>query len=66
MQGFAATRSRLKECNGSYSLRLATDNSVELLTDSGRVVSDADINPVIKSRLLAFDPTLLAARVKNS
>lgn len=55
-QGLAATRNRLKECTGTYSLRLAADNSVEMITESGRVVVDAEINLIIKSRLLAFDP----------
>ncbi|TAO01577.1 membrane protein insertion efficiency factor YidD [Sodalinema sp.] len=53
-QALNLTRSRLSECQGTYSLRLDRQGKVEMITHSGRVVTEAEISPIIGLKLKQF------------
>jgi hypothetical protein len=44
----------LSECKGTYSLRLNAGGEVEMITHSGRIVPESEINPQIVMRLRQF------------
>jgi len=49
--GVAMTRAQLEQCRGNYSVRFDGQGAMELLTASGRVVSEIEINPQIIRRI---------------
>jgi putative component of membrane protein insertase Oxa1/YidC/SpoIIIJ protein YidD len=50
-EGIRLTRAQLVECCGDYSMRFDEAGRIELITKSGVVVREGDINPVIAERL---------------
>lgn len=52
--GLKLTRRQLSECKGDYSLRLNNLGKVEMMTHSGRIVPESEINPKIAMRLKQF------------
>ncbi|MCI0377157.1 MAG: membrane protein insertion efficiency factor YidD [Gemmataceae bacterium] len=54
-RGLAETRKQLKECCGTYSLRVNAVGDVELITHSGFLIPSCQINPQIKAKMFAFD-----------
>jgi putative component of membrane protein insertase Oxa1/YidC/SpoIIIJ protein YidD len=53
-KGLRLTRFQLSECKATYSLRFNSQGKVEMITHSGRVVPEEEINPVIARRLKQF------------
>ncbi len=53
-KGLELTRRQLTECKGDYSLRFNASGEVEMITHSGQVVPECDINPKIAMRLKQF------------
>lgn len=51
--GLAATRARLGDCCGTYSLRLGSDARVEMLARSGSVYTEEELAPHIVAKLSA-------------
>jgi putative component of membrane protein insertase Oxa1/YidC/SpoIIIJ protein YidD len=50
-EGLRRTRRQLSECCGEYSMRLNQIGNVELLTRSGEVVPEEQVNPSIVARM---------------
>ena len=48
--GLRKTRAQLAECCGDYSMRLNENGGVELISNAGRVFSEAEINPRIAGK----------------
>jgi putative component of membrane protein insertase Oxa1/YidC/SpoIIIJ protein YidD len=44
-------RQQLQNCRGDYSLRLDEHGRVELITESGMVVSEPEVNPQVVERI---------------
>jgi putative component of membrane protein insertase Oxa1/YidC/SpoIIIJ protein YidD len=61
--GMAATRRQLAECRGTYSLRLDAKGDVEMITGLGTLVPPTEVSPVIKAKLLSFNPMAMAAQM---
>ncbi len=57
-KGLELTRQQLSKCRGDYSLRLNHYGQVEMITHSGKVVPEFDINPKIYIRLKHFNSTI--------
>lgn len=57
-KGLKLTREQLSECRANYSLRLNQEGEVEMVTLSGNVISETEINPRIASRMRMFWGTL--------
>lgn len=53
-KGLQLTRRQLSECRGNYSLRFNNLGAVEMITHSGRVIAEHNINPKIAMRLKQF------------
>jgi len=52
--GLKLTRKQLSECKGDYSLRFDESGKVEMITHSGQIISECDINPKIVMKLKQF------------
>lgn len=53
-RGLRLTQQQLSECRGDYSLRLNPSGEVEMITHSGEIVAEQNINPKITMRLKQF------------
>jgi putative component of membrane protein insertase Oxa1/YidC/SpoIIIJ protein YidD len=49
-EGLRRTRAQLGDCCGDYSMRLGPDGRVELVTRSGAIVAEGELNPAIVAR----------------
>jgi putative component of membrane protein insertase Oxa1/YidC/SpoIIIJ protein YidD len=53
-KGLNLTKEQLSECRANYSLRINPEGSVEMITASGKVISEPDINPRVAARIKMF------------
>ena len=53
-KGLELTRKQLSECKGDYSLRMNLLGEVEMITLSGNIVPECDLNPRIAMRIKQF------------
>lgn len=53
-KGLELTRQQLSECKSDYSLRFNDSGRIEMITYSGQIVPECDINPQIAMRLRQF------------
>jgi len=57
-KGLHLTKEQLSECLANYSLRINPEGAVEMITASGKVISEPDINPRVAARIKMFWGTL--------